>query len=266
MDLRQLILAARAKMRAATWPQGAGEVVLGNRVFACADGIEEEQIPLPPFALIHPGEYTTDPKRSSLINAQMSVVVVIDVQGDPLGENAVLGGPRSGDVLGSSKGRGILELSQALLAPVREVTGADGLPLIVNLGSGTRARPIGDNRHLVAQQHVIRCFCTTLPEWLPVPWFTATKNGNDVDLAWKLPPDAAGLLQGVRIRFAAGSTPPADVTEGAEAYSGTGTSHTHTPGAFPVSYSIFAAYSETGATADHAHSINEPWTQRTVAA
>lgn len=264
MNARQYAWIFREKMRAATWEGGTQELVLGDRVYVVIDGLEEEDIPAPPFALIHVGDYTADPKRPQLHTQQFNIVTVAQVFGDRLGEQSVLGGPRTGSVLGSTLGRGVLEIAQALLAPVREVAGADGLPVIASLASGSRARQVGENRHLAAQQAVVRAVVTADPEWLPVPWFTATKAGANVDLQWGLPGVPAPMFQSVRIQYAAGSTPPASATAGTNVYNGTGTSTSHTPAGFPASYSIWAAYSETGAVAEEAYSSAELWTPRTV--
>ena len=264
MDARQFAMILRAKMRAATWPGGTQEVILGNRVYVAADGLEDEDIPAPPFALLHIGDFSADAKRPQLHEQQFNLVTVVNVMGDRLGEQAVLGGPRSGDVLGSTKGRGVLEVLQGLLASVRELTGTDGAPIIATLGSGSRARQVGENRHLAAAQAVLKTLVTADPEWLPVPWFTATKSGADVDLAWALPGVPTGILQAVRVQYAAGSTPPATAASGANVYAGLGSSTSHTPAGFPASYSIWAAYSETGAAANEAFSSSQPWTERTV--
>lgn len=264
MDARQMAILLRTKMRAATWPGGTQDVVLGNRVYVVCDGLEEEEIPGAPFALIHVGDYTADEKRPTLLDQPFNVVVVVAAAGDRLGEAAVLGTSRSGDVMGSTKGRGVLEVSRALLAAVEDLTGADGAPILVSLGSGSRARPVGEGRLVVAQQHMIRALCTAQPEYQAPPWFSATKSGADVDLQWALPGVPQPILQAVRVQYAAGSTPPATPTAGTTVYEGVDTSETHTPAGFPASYSIWAAYSETGASENQTYSEVERWTARTV--
>jgi hypothetical protein len=264
MDARQMALVLRHKLRAATWPDGTQELILGNRVYIAADGLEDEDIPAPPFALLHVGDFSADPKRPQLHEQQYNLVTVVNVMGDRLGEQAVIGGPRSGDILGSTLGRGVLDVTQGLLASVRELTGADGAPIIASLGSGSRARHVGENRHLAAQQAVIKGAVTADPSWPPVPWFTATRSGANTDLVWDLPGVPQGILQEVRIQYAAGSTPPATAGAGTNVYAGTGTSTSHTPAGFPASYSIWAAYSETGAAANEAFSSSRLWTGRTA--
>lgn len=264
MDARQYALELRSIMRAATWPSGAAEKILGNRVYVVAEGIEEEEIPAPPFALLSIGNYTADEKDPGLVTQEFDLSVVVQVFGDRLGESAVLGGPRTGDVMGSSLGRGVLDVSRGLLQSVRDLTGADGLPVQGSLGSGAQIRRIGESS-LVGQHHVIRAVCTVDPEYMPVPWFTATKSGSNVDLAWALPA-VTGAFRRVVIRYATGSTAPASASAGTAVYTGTGTSKTHTPTSFPASYSIFAAYTDTGAEEDQAYSENERHSQRTVAA
>ena len=105
---------------------------------------------------------------------------------------------------------------------------------------------------------------TADPEWLPPPWFTATKNGAAVDFQWKNPPIPAGIFRQVRIQYAAGSTPPASATAGTNVYAGTGTSTSHVPAGFPASYSIWSCYTETGEDTNQAYSLEERWTARTV--
>lgn len=263
MDARQYVLELQALLRDAAWPDGTQEAVLGDRVHVVTAGLEEEEIPAPPFAFLHVGESTSDPRIPTLKNQDFHLVVVLPAMNDRLGSAAITGGPRGGSVLGSTRGRGIIEVSRALLASVRHLTGADGLPIQCHLGSGARARGLGDSRALVAQEHVLKAMVTEDPEWLPPPWFTATKNGSSVDLAWALPPSVAAFRR-VHIRYALGSTAPATVSDGSQAYLGSATSASHTPVAFPVSYSIFAAYTETGAAEDQAHSSHELWTRRTV--
>ena len=132
MSPRQVLLQLRYLARLATWPGGTQGLVVGADAFATAGPIPETRVSgRVPLAAFNLGNATPDEERPDLIDQEVLATVIVGVQGDPIGETALVGGSRTGGV-GSSNGRGLTEVAVPFLAALGSLTGADGTPIVVS--------------------------------------------------------------------------------------------------------------------------------------
>lgn len=264
----------------ATWVDSPSEYVFGRRPSGVgsggavivtdgptADALKELRTP---FALVGIGNSRPDDEHPDLLLTDFSVIVVQQVEGDPLGERALVGGPRPlAGGQGSSRGRGILEIEERVLAVACRLTGADGAPMAL-AGMGSPPSQRIDTGHMVSsRRYDFRAWCTRAAEYpAPTNLVATAAGGGTVNLSWTLPA-ARWDRRLVILRRAAGSTAPASATAGtgvtlsgatAASVSDTGL----TPGTY--SYAVFEAYTETGTAANERFSIQVTGTTRTVVA
>lgn len=249
MNAWQALRALRAILRAAVWPDGTGEVVFSSRVHATA-GTPDGVVPGTgyPFCLLAPGSSDADEDQADLEISTIRVLLVVRGAGDAYGESALLGGPRSGGV-GSSKGRGLLEVEEVLRNAIEHLNGPDGINLRVTSRSAPQAQIVGSD-YIVSREYSLEAALTTDRTYAPPVRFLATAlGGGQVSLAWALPPARYDRV-GVVLRRAAGATPPASASAGTgvSLSSATATSKTDTPGAGQFSYALFGAYDEINQT------------------
>lgn len=238
-QLKHLLLAA-------AWPGGATERVFGAVVVSQATSDRVLGSARLPLALIRVGGGTADDQEPRLIRESLEVVLMAQVPGDALGEAALIGGPRAGGV-GSSGGRGLLELEEVLLGAAAKLGGSSGIRL--RLSGKSRGEAQLDEVHggIVARGYVFEAWLGSARSYPPPVNLVATdQGGGDVELTWDLPPDRFDRLE-VVLRRAAGATPPSSPTDGTGVTLGSAlaTSVTDSPGAGTFSYALFAGYDET---------------------
>lgn len=265
---------------AATWVDSPSEYVFGRRsgvpgsggAVIVTDGPTADALKdlRTPFALITIGNSRPDEEHPDLLDTEFEVVVVQQVEGDPLGERILVGGPRpSAGGQGSSRGRGILEIEERVLATCSRLTGADGSPMALAFMGSPPSQRIDTGYMVGARKYGFRAACTRQAEYpAPTNLVATAAGGGAVTLTWTLPA-ARWDRRLVILRRAAGSTAPASATAGtgvtlsgatAVTVSDTGL----TPGTY--SYAVFEAYTETGAAANERFSSQVTGTTRTVVA
>lgn len=238
----------RSLLRAAVWPDGAGEVVFSNRVHVSAVMDDKLATIGFPFARVAPGGATTDEQDARIETAEIVVEVVCRATGDHVGEAALLGSSR-GNGQGSSMGRGLLELEEAVKTAVAKLHGTSGVNLRVTSRSAVRAGVVDGVGYVARRELTLEGVLTTDRTYAPATRLLATAPGVGVaSLTWTIPPTRYDLLSMV-LRRAAGSTAPATATSGTSVSLATAlaTSKSDTPGAGTWSYSLFAGYDELGA-------------------
>lgn len=161
MNPWQLAQQLKFELGAAVWPSGRGEVVFGPKsVFVYTGGQPDDNIHPPrfPFALVTIGSGTPDDDDPDLLLQSFTVIVAVEVAGDPLGENAVIGGARAD--YGSSTGAGVAEVATIVRATVGDLTTYDGAATIVS-GSGTGGGgSIGTGKQLAFDEFTMQAVCT----------------------------------------------------------------------------------------------------------
>jgi hypothetical protein len=248
----QLARQIRTILRAHAWADGTGEVVWSNRVYVSA-GLPEDQIGKigTPFCLVYPGAAESDAESSNHETTALNVVLTQRVAGDPTGEVAMLGGPRTGGQ-GSSKGRGLLELEAELHRAIDRLNEEDhGVSLYQTSMSAPEARIVDGATYMLSRLYVFEARVTKRSTFPPVTQFLATAPGAGVAaLTWVLPAARYDRLQLV-LRRAAGATAPASPTAGTSVVLGSAlpSAHNDTPTAGTWSYSLFVGYDELGAAA-----------------
>ena len=166
MNPWQLAQQIKHELAQVTWPGGSGDVVFGPRgvfVYAGAPPTEEQHPPAFPFALVTINSGSPDPDDPDIIEQTFSIVTVVEVAGDPLGENAVIGGARAD--YGKSAGAGVAEVAERVRSAVQKLTAYDGAAVVVS-GSGTGApQTLGKGRHLALEEFQVAALCTSAPRY-----------------------------------------------------------------------------------------------------
>jgi hypothetical protein len=243
----QLARQIRYLLRAATWPDGAAEKVLGSAHVSA--GMTEDALHYlrAPFALIAPAAATPDEYDPKLLQQTFDLHLVAAVAGDPFGEQALIGGPRSAGQ-GSSLGRGLSEVEEEVLDAVAALTGADACPIVVAYVSALAAADI-EGAVYASRSYVLRAVCTVARQYTePVRLAATDAGGGSASLTWAVPPDRFDRYN-VVLRRASGATAPSSVTAGTGVTLASllATSVTDTPGSGQFSYALFAGYDELGA-------------------
>lgn len=243
MNVRQMAQQMRHLLATATWPEGAGEVVFGDRlVFVLAGLPEEDELPGAfPFALVNVGAGRADPDDPNLLEQEFSVLVVADVTGGRMGENALVGGAKT--ALGSSANRGVLELNDRVRAALADLQGADGCALQLHASSTGESVRLGRGRHLAIGETSFTGWVTAAPSYEPPS--RLANSGSD----WTWDGTACSARYDFvryRLGYVAGGDPP-QTPEDCDAivYTGTAAAATVAPVASKA-YAVFADYSSRG--------------------
>ncbi len=241
MNPWQLSQQIKQVLGAVTWPLGSGDVVFGTRgvfVFAGSAPDQDDMPPAFPFAAVTIDTGSSDADEPGLLDQQFSVVVAVEVAGDPLGEHAVIGSSRV-DV-GRSAGAGVAEVSERARAALRSLTGADGASVVVSMHGAAAPATIGTGRQIAFEQLTVAALCTSDPYFAPPEQMKRSGGilswvGDQCSARWD-------FLQ-YRVGYISGTTPaatPGDV----EAIIYTGAAEeTSTSIVSGRVYSVFADYS-----------------------
>lgn len=245
----------RARLAAAVWPDSPGAAVLtGGAVVSVSP--PEALFPdrKPPFALVVSVGEKADrnhPERNA--ESRFQVVVVALGETDREGSTAISGGTReTSGGQGKSLGRGVGEVLEEVRRALQFLDGAAGLQghLLADVTTGVRQVA---GVELVATTLTLVAFgLPNARSYSPPYRLTAVAGTGQVALTWRLPP-ARYDRRRVVLRRASGSTPPAAIDDGTGVtLSGDlATSVTVTGLAAGVhSFALFAAYDETGSSAD----------------
>ena len=267
MNTWQALRQLKALLLAAEWPDGDQEKVLGSCLVTVA--MEEQAFAQlrPPTALIVPTDAQHDPEDPGLVMQQVELVLVVPMRSSPWGEDLLLGGPRTNGQ-GSSSGRGLLEVEEAVLSAVRELDQTDGIRLrLQQAGSAAAARDQGWG-DVMTRSYRLELW-TGMDRSYPPPSRLAGSDGGSgvANLTWTLPPSRFDRLN-VVLRRASGSTAPASVTDGTGVTLGSAlaTSVADNPGVGTWSYALFAGYDEANATPATADRYSEAVTATVVLA
>lgn len=262
MNPAQVVKQVRKIIREVRWPDGSADVVVGQNVFITEGATSEQDVPsVGCFVFVTAGPASADPKLPGVLGMDVVVSIFASVYGDPLGQASIVGGVRTDT--GKSAGRGVLEVESPILTALQSLTGADGLPVVLSLISGTPQTQLG-NRTVAQRTWTARVLCTVEPEYeAPRNLVTAAGASGHAVLTWKNPSARFDFYRAILVRKV-GTTPPASVTDGTQVYVGTLETFDDACGAGQHSWTIFASYCYVEGRAVHEnYSAVETGTQRT---
>lgn len=250
MNSWQVVRQMKKLLADAIWP--GGDTVLGSVHVTQAPNEEAVNNFRFPLCLISVGSASVDPdfgQEEELLRQRFTVRVLAANANDVIGEATLIGANRTGGST-SSKGRGVLEIEEPVFDAVSRLSGLDGIEIRLKAESAVRATWIQNIGHVAFRDYDFDVLCTANRFYHPPTRLIATDlGGGSVSLTWKLPPNRYDRLR-VKLRRAAGATPPATSTAGTGVTLGgdLATSVTDSPGAGTFSYSIFGMYDEYSTT------------------
>lgn len=254
-------------LRQRKWEGNSGNEV----VFHTSSAIETSaQIPLAlnelilPAVFVHPIDAEADENDPRLLIERFEVTIVAEIAGGRHGRESLIGGSRAGGQ-GSSKGRGILEIEEEVLAVLQNVNQTGGVRLILRGKGASEPQFIEDRGDVSTRTLTFEAALTQARYYHPPLRLAGTGGSGQVSLTWLNPPTRYDTLA-VILRRASGSTAPTSATAGTGVTLGsaTATSVTDTGlGAGTYSYAVFMSYDETGAGSAERYSTQERTTTKT---
>jgi hypothetical protein len=249
-------------LQQATWPDAA--VVFPTPCVLVTMGLWQNvlQANRLPLAIVRPGAVVVDPKMAGestqLVRIEFAVSILVATSGDQYGETTLVGANRGG---GGSKGRGLLEVEEKMMAVLFQLGPASGLPIIFR--GASQAQPTYDESlgYVAFGDYRFEATGTTDRTYQPPAGLKRTGSGSSVALSWNQ--RTRWDFRRFVLRRAAGATPPATTASGTGVTLGGSpdgggttppTSVTDTPGAGTYSYSLFQIYDDTDSGTDVAAS------------
>lgn len=241
MNPNQMAQQIKHELQQVTWD--GGSVVFGDRqVFVTAGVLNDTQIPPRfPAAFVQIGTGAPDVDHPEIIEQSFEVIAAVSVHGDPMGEQAVIGGPVTST--SKSAGRGAAEVAERVRIAVEDLVGADGAHIIISDTSIEGPSLLANGKHLVLVGMTLTAWCTSRP------FFAAPQqlrvNGSTWTWDGSLCSPRYDFIQ-YRLGYKAGGTPPATPADAdGFAYTGTAETASHAP-VGGRSYAIFADYGDRG--------------------
>lgn len=260
----------KALLQAKAWSHGSTEKVFGSDgVYIFAGAPSDNMIPSAfPFVFISIGPGEHDEDSPGFIVQTLRVSIVVLSEGDPLGEQALIGGPRLNSDLGISNGRGLLEVCEQFLEVCASLTGEDGAPVICSaVGNAEPARLGGGENapHIVVRNYELKAAVTGAIE-LVAPWRVVVSGSNpNPTITWRNPDDVPGYVH-TKIVRKAGSSAPTSITDGTVVYTGTLETYSESGlAAGTYTWGAFAGYSLVGGSTAQRYSAVEKGQYRTKA-
>lgn len=251
MNTWQVARQLRYLLQQAKWEDGSTSVFAASSVLISAaptaDIFQDRRLPL---AVIVPATGQDDPDADAdypeIVRREFRVTVVTAVQGDVVGEAAMLGANRSS--VNDSAGRGLLEICEKVRTALLRADDDDGVRLNVFAASAAAGRPGTEMGYVAARELIFTATTTSSRYYRAALSITAVGGEEQVALTFGLPATRFDTYQLV-LRRASGSTAPSSVTDGTGVTLGSNlpTSFTDTSLAGGTySYALFMAYDEYG--------------------
>lgn len=208
-----------------------------------------------PMCKINIGRRQSDQQRKGFVAQEIVITLGVQIEGDEVGENAVIGANRvAGKV--SSKGRGISEIESEMFAVLEDVNAMNGIQIQGYSTSGIETARLETTSAFAYCEYTFLFYCTTQLTYLAPTSLVATGNtGGTISLTWEPVPLGWSSIAGSGgqiIRYAVGSTAPATYDAGTSGPTVTGVDDSATIvglGSGTYSVSIFNATKESGASA-----------------
>jgi hypothetical protein len=151
MTESQLLTAIKAELVAQLWTGGANVVfptgcvaITANVDLAMEAALKTMRTP---FALLQPMGTTPDPEFDedpNFVALNLQVRIVVMVPGDSVGENALMGGNKTGGAT-VSEGKGIFDVEQEVFNAIGKLNGLESIILQCRQKGGISAAIVGDN-------------------------------------------------------------------------------------------------------------------------
>lgn len=236
-----------------TWADSPGDPVFGRVGVTPLDPSFFDLDTSNPTLLVRPGATENNPEHPEIIERAAWEVGILGAVGtDQGGSASTVGGNRAS--LGSSQGRGVLEIEPIVLARLRDGTMGLGPRLIARGIDRASGFDVPGLVTLRVYEVVATRPLQSAPYYQPVTRLLATSPGaGSATLTWRLPQVMGGTnsptplyrwdLVGLTVRRASGSTAPASPTAGTGVpVVGLASTVTDSPGAGMWSYAVFATY------------------------
>ncbi len=257
MNAWQIAKQLRYKFRNQVWPETSGQLIWGNRVHITNNMPLSEYAHLgSPAMLIGVNDDQQDEQTAGYVKQIFTAAYWCSVAGDMRGENAMIGANRTAGAV-SSSGRGILEYSEEVSRTLKQIQETLGIKIIGKRKSDVGTGIIEGLGYVAARQTIFEAKCTDERYYHPPLRVDGSALAGTVTLTWADPPVRFdGVSRTLRIRRAAGATPPALVTDGSQVgdVARGALTTTDAPGVGTWSYTIFAGYSDTGAASNERYS------------
>lgn len=201
-----------------------------------------------PCAVVVPGGGQSDPQAGdlpSLWSQELIVALAARNFNDRTGQAPVMGASRVG--ITDSRGRGVLELEQPLMATIERLVADSGIIIALKSQSGVLTRVDQQDRAYAIKEYTFEVTCTSAPHYPPARRIAGTNPGaGQAYLTWANPPSRYDRYRMV-VRRAAGSSAPATPTSGTGVTLGSSFAETVLDtglAAGTYSYSVFAMYDD----------------------
>lgn len=239
MNSWQFALQIQSLLEAAVWPTGNAELVFGAQgqsvaVFA-GEPTPSDIPPGFPWCLVGVDDGAHDTDHPEFIEQGFTLITGVEVAGDPLGEFSMVGSSVSD--LGSSAGRGVLEVTERVRTAVQDLTGIDGAKILLSASTTGSPAPLGPGRHLALGALSLTALCTSAlhyaaPQEIAEAADAWSWEGSQCSSRWDF-----NQYRLVRKTGSAPQTP----SDGTVVYTGTLAAAAHTPVSGDT-YTIFADY------------------------
>jgi hypothetical protein len=258
----QLVKTLRARLVARTWPDSPNEPVFPVVVVTAAAWASLMSNRRTPLVAIRPGKSDGDAESLDLTTQSIDFMILVAVEGDEVGQNAMIGGNRSGGQ-GSSRGRGLLEVEEELEAVLQSMVQSGYRFTFVSASDTEGIETDAGTPYAVHRVYTWEVPATRTRFYHPPANLVATGGVGSVTLAWTLPPDRYDRRQ-IVLRRAAGATAPTGPTDGTGVTlaGDLATSVVDTVAVGTYSYAIFCGYTETGAATNERYSSAATGTTR----
>jgi len=252
----QILQQIRFKLLSRRWEgDPIGSLVFQQSSVIVSVGGEEAAMAtlITPTCVIQPLGASSDPahdEEPDLIMQNINVRLTVTVPGDPIGEYSLIGGGRQGQ--SDSRGRGLLEVEEEILAAIAELNTIDGIVIYNRAKSEAQAELDDNDRYTALRAYSFEALTTASRFYHPVITFVAADAAaaGDADLTW-IPSPARFDSRGVRILRVAGAVPTLDPADGGavvvldgSAFPAPAGAVTNSPGAGQFSYTAWVTYDE----------------------
>lgn len=253
----------------AEWTDGSAERVFGSVIVTPIPTEQSFDNLSFPVLLLTPLTGNSDPlhgEEPSLIEYDFEATIIQAVAGDDIGEPTLLGANRT--ELGSSRGRGLLELEEELFRAANLLNNIDGIRVVSTKQSATGANLVADLGYVAWKDYTFKVLLRDFRFYHSARNLAANVNTDaTVSLEWNLPPTDRYDLHQMVLRRATGSTPPAEPTDGTGVTLGSDLATSVVDGPLAsdtYSYSLFAGYDEKNETPSENERFSEKITKTVV--
>ena len=178
MNTWQLCKQLKDLLQAREWEGDSGNIVFASSsVFSTAGPIDDDALGnrRTPFAMIYVLGSQVDPTMNELpglLRQEIGVRLAVSVPGDAVGENPLMGAnPTGTNPYTSSKGRGLLEVQEELLATIEYLGNSNGINIQSRASSAVASSVQQDNEYVCARDYTFEALVTSSRSYPPARGF-----------------------------------------------------------------------------------------------